>query len=139
MKDEFAGVYHVPGSHKFLSKSHFIKKCKLLDAIQEHPVLNLLAKLLGIVLLVLFFCLVGTCCKYRTVSNQYEAIKNTGPSPNSQIVDRNTKVVDEEERPRKRSKPDPSTFGKRSAAEIDAKNKAADHEIELGELDVDFH
>ena len=85
----------------------------------------------------LLFCLLLTCCQYKRVSNQYEAIKNA-ETPDSKIVDRNAKPGDEEARPRRRNKPDVNTFGKKSAAEIEAQNKKADSEIELGELDVDF-
>ena len=60
------------------------------------------------------------------------------PSADSRIVDRNPRAVEEEDRPRRRNKPDPETFGKRSAGEIEESKRRADSEIELGELDVDF-
>ena len=51
-------------------------------------------------------------------------------------------MVADDERPTRRraksDKPDPNTFGKRSFDEIQDKDRRADTEIELGELDVDF-
>ena len=49
--------------------------------------------------------------------------------------------MDEEDRPRRRQradKPDPETFGRSSGQDVEEKNRRADTEIELGELDVDF-
>ena len=134
--DWYAGVY-MRGGKKYVSKPYFLKKCNIANDILAHPVLNFLSQCLALIFAVLLFCLLLTCCQYKRVSNQYEAIKNV-ESADSRIVDRNAKTGDEEERPRRRNKPDVNTFGKKSAAEIEAQNKKADSEIELGELDVDF-
>ena len=84
-----------------------------------HPVLNFLSQALALIFAVLLFCLLLTCCQYKRVSNQYEAIRNV-ESADSRIVNKNAKATDEEERPRRRNKPDVNTFGKRSAEEIEA-------------------
>ena len=53
-------------------------------------------------------------------------------------MDRNAKSTEEEDRPRRRNRPDPNTFGKRTPGEIEESKRRADSEIELGEFDVDF-
>ena len=67
----------------------------------------------------LLFCLCLTCCQYKRVSNKYEAIRQT--SVDSEIVQKNKKVVKQEERPRKRGG-----------------NNDNEGDTELGDLDVDF-
>ncbi len=109
----------------------------MIEDIQNHPFLNFLSQVIGAVFAVLICCLLLTCCKYQKVSAQYEQIKQVDSS-NPTVVDRNAPNDDEASRPQRRRKPDPETFGKRSAEEINDKNMRADTELELGELDVDF-
>ena len=78
-----------------------------------------MAQVLGALMAVLVFCLCLTCCQYKKVSAQYEAIRQT-ESANSQIVQKNKKAIPLEERPRKRG----------------SANESGD--TELGDLDVDF-
>ena len=102
----------------YTTKTSFSMKCDLQSDIMAHPVLNFMAQVLGVVFAVLLCCLALTCCKYKKVANQYEEIRQTLPTQDSRIVDRNAKATSEEDRPRRRNKPDPNTFGKRSADEI---------------------
>lgn len=76
---------------KFVSKTQFLKKCNILEDISGRPLLNAIATIIGIIVTLLLFCLLYTCCQYKRVSNKYEAIKQIHPSPNSQIVDRNAR------------------------------------------------
>ena len=133
--DSSAIISH--GGHKYVTKSIFKRKCKMIEDIQNHPFLNFLSQVIGAVFAVLICCLLLTCCKYKKVSAQYEQIKQVDSS-NPTVVDRNAPNDDESSRPQRRRKPDPETFGKRSAEEINDKNMRADTELELGELDVDF-
>ena len=95
-----------------------------MDSIKTHPFLNFFMQVLTAVFAVLMLCLLLTCCKYKSVQTQYEELRQRDTST-SQIVSRNTREVDEEERPtqRRRVRPDPETFGKSSAGEIKDKER----------------
>ena len=136
-EDEFAGPFQ-HGGNWYMTKTSFSKKCSLKDDIVAHPILNFVSQVLGAIFAVLVCCLAMTCCQYKKVSNQYEEIRQSLPTADSRIVDRNAKSTEEEDRPRRRNRPDPNTFGKRSPDEIEESKRRADSEIELGELDVDF-
>ena len=77
--------------------------------------LNVLSQIMACIFILLVLCLALTCCQYKKVSVQYEAIRQTTADP--EIVDRNARQLSEEEKPRKRARsdrPDPETFGVRS-------------------------
>lgn len=73
-EDEFAGVYSHAGA-RFVSKDNYLKNCSIAKDIQSHPFLNFLFTVLGAALVVMLICLFFTCCKYRRVATQYEALK----------------------------------------------------------------
>ncbi len=86
------------GGHKYVTKSSFKRKCKMIEDIQNHPFLNFLSQVIGAVFAVLICCLLLTCCKYQKVSAQYEQIKQVDSS-NPTVVDRNAPNDDEASRP----------------------------------------
>lgn len=124
-ENKFSGIYTYGDlGNRYVGKTNFLKRCNLIDDIKAHPFLSFVAQVLAIVFAVLLLCLLLTCCRFKRVSEQYEVLRQKDVST-SQIIQRNAKVVEDEERPQRRrgktDKPDPNTFGRRSADEIKEK------------------
>ena len=65
-ENEMAGAYKLK-THKYVSKPNFKVHCSVMDSIKAHPFLNFFMQVLTAVFAVLMFCLLLTCCKYRSV------------------------------------------------------------------------
>lgn len=136
-EDPYMGIY----SHNFnvyVGKEHFKRKCNVLKDAVSHPFLQVILDILAVTFTVLLLCLIFTCQKYRNVSSMYDQLRQSDSASAGRVIDRNGRVVRDEDRPARRRGAQDADSSKRASDGAKEAERKADNEIDIGDLDVDF-